>query len=107
MYPTETVPPKMPRKELEIYPILHGIQNLISIDVWGSGGGLPASMILNCFVLKAVDHFNSYLNAFPIKNEKASILIFQSLAKSPIFKTQDLQKKISSQTIAFDLEPNG
>ena len=67
-------PPIMPRAELGACMVPSGVGNLISIDIWRSRGGLPVSEKGYPCVLTAVDHFNSYIYAFSIKDEKPCIL---------------------------------
>ncbi|KAK2702135.1 hypothetical protein QYM36_019265 [Artemia franciscana] len=51
-----------------------GVGDLISIDIWGSGGGLPVSAKGNRCVLIIVDHFNSSLYACLVSHEKESTI---------------------------------
>ncbi|KAK2716768.1 hypothetical protein QYM36_007050 [Artemia franciscana] len=67
-------PQTMPRAELGTYGVPAGVGDLISIDIWGSGGGLPVSAKGNRCVLTIVDHFNSFLYAYPVPDEKASTI---------------------------------
>ncbi|KAK2726142.1 hypothetical protein QYM36_000560 [Artemia franciscana] len=67
-------PQTLPRAELGTYGVPAGIADLISIDIWGSGGGLLASAKGNRCVLTIVDHFNSFLYAYPVPDEKASTI---------------------------------
>lgn len=67
-------PPKITRAELGQHPTLSEIGELISIDIWGAGRGVPVTRKGNRCVLSILDHFNSYLYAFPIKDETASTI---------------------------------
>lgn len=81
-------PPIMPRAELGACMVPSGVGNLISIDIWRSRGGLSVSEKGYPCVLTVVDHFNSYLYAFSIKDEKPCILAKKNSSKLSISREQ-------------------
>ena len=67
-------PQTMPRAELGTYGVPAGVGDLISIDIWGSGGGLPVSAQGNRCVLTIVDHFNSFYTPTLCPMKKQALL---------------------------------
>jgi hypothetical protein len=67
--------PKTPKAKIGQYPTPSGVGELMSIDIWGAGKGLPVSRKGNRCVLYILDNFNSYLYAFPIKDQKESTIV--------------------------------
>ncbi|KAK2703614.1 hypothetical protein QYM36_017916 [Artemia franciscana] len=67
-------PQTMARAELVTYGVPAGVGEFISIDIWGSGDGLPVSAQGNRCVLTIMNHFNSVLYAYPVPDEKASTI---------------------------------
>ncbi|KAK2701244.1 uncharacterized protein LOC136043766 [Artemia franciscana] len=87
-------PQTMPRAELFTYGVPAGAGDLISIDILGSGGGLPVSAKDNGCVLTIANHFNSFLDAYPVPDEKART-IAKTLVTCYIWNTVFLPRKFS------------
>ncbi|KAK2702460.1 hypothetical protein QYM36_018931 [Artemia franciscana] len=99
----------MPRAELGIYGVPAGFGDLISIDIWGSGDGLPVSAKGDRCVLTIVDHFNSFLYAYPVPDEKAGT-IAKTLATHLFLKHEEVTSYLKIRrwyTSGYMSMPNG
>ena len=92
-------PQTMPRAELGTSGVPAGVGDLISIDIWGSGGGLPVSAKGNRCVVTIVGLFQLFLYAYPVPDEKAS-----TVAKTVVTRLC-LEHSIFPKTIPTDNGP--